>query len=55
MIRIEHLLNAGRGPQTSKRGRKSPHSWVGQKEKKKEREKEKRRNQDGTNTSGREL
>ena len=28
-----HLLNAGRRPQTSKKARKSPHNWVGQKKK----------------------
>ena len=27
----EHLLNAGRRPQTSKKARKSPRNWVGQK------------------------
>ena len=29
----EHLLNAGRRPQISKKARKSPHTWVGQKKK----------------------
>ena len=29
----EHLLNAGRRPQTSQKARKSPHTWVGQKKK----------------------
>ena len=47
----EHLLNAGRRPQTSQKARKSPHTWVGQKKKKKQRQK----NRDGTCTSGREL
>ena len=37
MICTEHLLNAGRRPQTSKRARKPPHNWVGQKKKEKER------------------
>ena len=40
-VLTEHLLNAGRRPQTPKRARKSPHNWVGQKKKgkkKKERE-----------------
>ena len=32
----EHLLNAGRRPQTSQKARNSPHSWVGQKKKEKE-------------------
>ena len=27
----EHLLNAGRRPQTSQKARKSPRTWVGQK------------------------
>lgn len=31
----EHLLNAGRRPQTYRRARVSPRNWVGQKEKKK--------------------
>ena len=34
MILTEHLLKAGRRPQTSKKARQSPHNWVGQKEKK---------------------
>ena len=40
---IEHLLNAGRRPQTSKKARISPLTWVGQKkkEKKKKRERDK--------------
>ena len=29
----EHLLNAGRRPQTSQKTRKSPRTWVGQKKK----------------------
>ena len=29
----EHLLNAGRRPQTSQKARNSPHTWVGQKKK----------------------
>ena len=29
----EHLLNAGRRPQTSQRARNSPRTWVGQKKK----------------------
>ena len=32
-IHTEHLLNAGRRPQTSKKVRKPPHNWVGQKKK----------------------
>jgi hypothetical protein len=36
-IHTEHLLNAGRRPQTSKKVRKPPHNWVGQKVKEKER------------------
>ena len=32
----EHLLNAGRRPQTSKKARESPHNWVGQKKKKRD-------------------
>ena len=28
---IEHLLNAGRRPQTSQKARSSPRTWVGQK------------------------
>ena len=47
----EHILNAGRRPQTSQKARKSPCTWVGQKKKKKQRQK----NRDGTCTSGREL
>ena len=35
----EHLLNAVRGLQTSKKARKSPHNWVGQKKKEKTRDK----------------
>ena len=31
----EHLLNAGRRPQTSQKARNSPHTWVGQKKKEK--------------------
>ena len=31
----EHLLNAGRRPQTSQKARKSPRTWVGQKKKEK--------------------
>ena len=29
----EHLLNAGRTPQTSQKAKNSPHTWVGQKKK----------------------
>ena len=47
----EHLLNAGRRPQTSRKARKSPCTWVGQKKKKKQTQK----NKDVTCTSGREL
>ena len=32
----EHLLNAGRRPQTSQKARNPPHTWVGQKKKKKQ-------------------
>ena len=35
----EHLLNAGRRPQTSQKARHSPRTWVGQKKKEKNREK----------------
>ena len=45
----EHLLNAGRRPQTSPKARKSPRTWVGQKKK------QRQKNRDGTCTSGREL
>ena len=37
----EHLLNAGRKPQTSKKVRKSPCNWVGQKKKEKKKERDK--------------
>ena len=36
----EHLLNAGRRPQTSQKARNSPHTWVGQKKKEKTEAKE---------------
>ena len=36
----EHLLNAGRGPQTSQKARKFPHTSVGQKKKEKTETKE---------------
>ena len=36
---IEHLLNAGRRPQTSQKARNSPRTWVGQKKKEKNRDK----------------
>ena len=36
-VHTEHLLNAGRRPQTSKKVRKHPDNWLGQKEKEKER------------------
>ena len=36
----EHLLNAGRRPQTSQRARNSPRSWVGQKKEEKTETKE---------------
>ena len=45
----EHLLNAGRRPQTSQTARNSPHTWVGQKEK------QRQKNRDGTCPFGREL
>ena len=35
----EHLLNAGRRPQTSQKARNSPCTWVGQKKKEKNRDK----------------
>ena len=47
----EHLLNAGRRPQTSQKARNSPRTWVGKKKKEKERQK----NRDGICPSGREL
>ena len=40
-IPTEHLLNAGRRPQTSQKARKSPQTWVGQKKKGKTETKEK--------------
>ena len=46
----EHLLNAGRRPQTSQKARNSPHTWA--KEKKK---KQRQKTRDGTCTSAREL
>ena len=36
----EHLLKAGRRPQTSKKARNSPHTWVVQKKKEKTETKE---------------
>ena len=36
----EHLLNAGRRPQTSQKARNSPCTWVGQKKKEKTETKE---------------
>ena len=45
----EHLLNAGRRPETSQKARKSPRTGVGQKKK------QRQKNRDGTCTSGREL
>ena len=48
----EHLVNAGRRPQTSQKARSSPRTWVGQKKKEKKTE---TKNRDGTCTSGREL
>ena len=36
----EHLLNAGRKPQTSQKARNSPRTWVGQKKKEKTETKE---------------
>ena len=47
----EHLLNAGRRPQTPQKARNSPCTWVGEKQK----EKTETKNRDGTCTSGREL
>ena len=47
----EHLLNAGRRPQTFQKARNSPRTWVGKKKKEKQRQK----NRDGTCTTGREL
>ena len=35
----EHLLNAGRRPQTPQKARNSPRTWVGQKKKEKNRDK----------------
>ena len=37
---IEHILNAGRRPQTSQKARNSPCTWVGQKKKEKTETKE---------------
>ena len=39
-ILTEHLLNVGRGPQTSEMARKSPHDWVGQMKKRESERKE---------------
>ena len=36
----EHLLNAGRRPQTSRKARNSPRTWVGQKKQEKKETKE---------------
>ena len=47
MILREHLLNAGRGPQTSKKGKKHPHNWI---EKRKKGEREKRKKKKGIRT-----
>ena len=47
----EHLLNAGRRPQTSQKARNSPGTRVGQKKK----ETQRQNNRDKTCTSGREL
>ena len=47
-IPTEHLLNAGRRPQTSQKARNSPRNWLGQK-------KQREKNRDGPCTSGREL
>ena len=38
----EHLLNAGRRPQTSQKARNSPRTWVGQKKKEKRKNRDKR-------------
>ena len=46
----EHLLNAGRRPQTSQKARNSPSTWVSKRKKKKQRQK----NRDGTCTSAKE-
>ena len=43
-VLTEHLLNAGRRPQTSKKARNSSCTWVAQKKKKREREKKSRCN-----------
>ena len=45
----EHLLNAGRRPQTSQRARNTPSTWVGQKKK------QGQKNRHSTCSSGREL
>ena len=45
----EHLLNAGRRPQTSQKAKNCPLTWVGQKKK------QRQKNRNGTCTSGREL
>ena len=52
-IHTEHLLNAGRRPQSFERGRKTPHNQVGQKKKRKK--KNISINQDGTCTTGKKL
>ena len=48
---IEHLLNAGRRPQTPQKARNSTRTWLGQKKKEKKRQKIR----DRTCTSGRDL
>ena len=57
----EHLLNAGRRPQTSQKARKSPCTWVGQKKKRKKQrgrergtERETERNREGERETERE-
>ena len=45
----EHLLNAGRRPQTFQKARNSPRTWVGQKKK------QRQKNREETCTTGREL
>ena len=46
---IEHLLNAGRRPQTSQKARNSQSTWIGKKKT------QRQKNRDRTCTSGREL
>lgn len=55
-VLVEHLLNMGRRPPTSKKGRKSlGRAKENSFKKKKKKRREGKRNQDGTSVLGREL